>query len=155
LVDRRKRDQLAGGKMLEQLQIEHFHRSSLTEGAKIARKNRLYVPGWLMIDEFHAIERAGDNNALLSSTMISIAYVGEKPVAACLLFVECDNVTCYMFVRKRLRRQCIGTTLYKSATEQYSFLFHGWASATQEVAVYTGVDKSDKFWQSVGLTSRW
>ena len=141
--------------MLEQLQIEHFHRSSLTEGAKIARKNRLYVPGWLMIDEFRAIERAGDDNALLSSTMISIAYVGGKPVAACLLFVECDDITCYMFVRKRLRRQRIGTMLYKAATEQYSFLFHGRGSATQEVAVYTGVDKSDKFWQSVGLTCRY
>ena len=138
--------------MLEQLQIEYFHRSSLTEGAKIARKNRLYVPGWLMIDEFRAIERAGEENALLSSTMLSIAYVGGKPVAACLLFVDCDNVTCYVFVRKRLRRQRIGTMLYKAATEQYSFLFHGCGSATQEVAVYTGVDKSDKFWQSVGLT---
>ena len=141
--------------MLEQLQIEHFHRSSLAEGAKIARKNRLYVPGWLMIEEFRAIERAGDDNALLSSTMISIAYIGGKPVAACLLFVECDNITCYMFVRKRLRRQRIGTMLYKAATKQYLFLFHGWASATQEVAVYTGVDKSYKFWQSVGLTCRY
>ena len=138
--------------MLEQLQIEHFHRSSLTEGAKIARKNRLYVPGWLMIDEFRAIERAGDDNALLSSTMISIAYVGGKPVAACLLFVECDDITCYMFVRNRLRRQRIGTMLYKAATEQYSFLFHGWDSATQDVAVYKGVDGSEKFWQTVGLT---
>ena len=141
--------------MLEQLQIEHFHRSSLTEGAKIARKNRLYVPGWLMIDELRGIERAGEDGALLSSTMISIAYVGGKPVAACLLFVECDYITCYVFVRKRLRRQRIGTMLYKAATEQYSFLFHGWGSATQDVAVYTGVDKSDKFWQSVGLTPRW
>ena len=141
--------------MLEQLQIEHFHGSSLTEGAKIARKNRLYVPGWLLIDEFRAIERAGEENALLSSTMLSIAHVGGKPVASCLLFVECDNVTCYVFVRKRLRRQRIGTTLYKAAIEQYSFLFHGCGSATQEVAVYTGVDKSEKFWQSVGLTSRW
>ena len=141
--------------MLEQLQIEHFHRSSLKEGAKIARKNRLYIPGWLMIDKFRAIERAGEDNALLSSTTISIAYVGGKPVAACLLFVEHDNITCYMFVRKALRRQRIGTMLYKAATEQYFFLFHGWASATQEVAVYTGVDKSDKFWQSVGLTPRY
>ena len=141
--------------MLEQLQIEHFHRSSLTEGAKITRKNRLYVPGWYMIDELRDIERAGDDNALLSSTMISIAYVGGKPVAACLLFVECNDITCYVFVRKRLRRQRIGTLLYKAATEQYSFLFHGCGSATQEVAVYTGVDKSDKFWQSVGLTPRW
>ena len=141
--------------MLEQLQIEHFYRSSLTEGAKIARKNRLYVPGWLMIDEFRAIERAGDDNALLSSTMISIAYVGGKPIAACLLFVECNDITCYMFVRNRLRRQRIGTMLYKAATEQYSFLFHGCGAATQEVAVYTGVDKSDKFWQSVCLTPRW
>ena len=141
--------------MLEQLQIEHFHGSSLTEGAKIARKNRLYVPGWLMIDEFRAIERAGDDNALLSSTMISIVYVGGKPVAACLLFVECNDITCYMFVRNRLRRQRIGTMLYKSATEQYSFLFRGFASITQEIAVYTGVDKSEKFWQSVGLTPRW
>ena len=138
--------------MLEQLQIEHFHRSSLTEGAKIARKNRLYVPGWCMIDKLRDIERAGDDNALLSSTMISIAYVGGKPVAACLLFVECDYITCYMFVRNRLRRQRIGTMLYKAATEQYSFLFHWQGSATQEVAVYKGVDKSDKFWQSVGLT---
>ncbi len=139
--------------MLEQVQIEHFHRSSLTEGAKIARKNRLYVPGWLMIDELRGIERAGEEGAL-SSTMISIAYVGGKPVAACLLFVERDNVTCYMFVRNRLRRQRIGTMLYKAATEQYSFLFHGLGSITQEIAVYTGVDKSDKFWQSVGLTPR-
>ncbi len=108
-----------------------------------------------MIDEFRAIERAGDDNALLSSTIISIAYVGGKPVAACLLFVECNDITCYMFVRKRLRRQRIGTMLYKAATEQYSFLFHGWGSATQEVAVYTGVDGSDKFWQSVGLTLRY
>ena len=138
--------------MLEQLQIEHFHRSSLTEGAKIARKNRLYVPGWCMIDELRGIERAGEEGALSSSTVISIAYVGGKPVAACLLFVECDYITCYMFVRKRLRRQRIGSLLYKAATEQYSFLFHGCGSATQEVAVYTGVDKSDKFWQSVGLT---
>ena len=138
--------------MLEQLQIEHFHRSSLTEGAKIAHKNRLYVPGWCIIDELRGIERAGEEGALSSSTMISIAYVGGKPVAACLLFVECDDITCYMFVRKRLRRQHIGTMLYKAATEQYSFLFHGCGSATQEVAVYTGVDKSDKFWQSVGLT---
>ena len=138
--------------MLEQLQIEHFHRSSLTEGAKIARNNRLYIPGWCMIDELRGIERAGDDNALSSSTTISIAYVGGKPVAACLLFVECDNVTCYMFVRKRFRRQRIGTMLYKAATEQYFFLFHGWASATQEVVVYFGVDKSYKFWQSVGLT---
>ena len=141
--------------MLEQLQIEHFHRSSLTEGAKIARKNRLYVHGWCIIDELRGIERAGEDNALSSSTMISIAYVGGKPVAACLLFVECDNVTCYMFVRKRLRRQHIGTMLYKAATEQYSFLFRGWASITQEIAVYAGIDKSDKFWQSVGLTPRW
>ena len=141
--------------MLEQLQIEHFHGSSLTEGAKIARKNRLYVSGWCMIDELRGIERAGDDNALLSSAVISIAYVGGKPVAACLLFVECDYITCYVFVRKRLRRQRIGTMLYKAATEQYSFLFHGCGSATQEVAVYTGVDKSDEFWQSVGLTSRW
>ena len=141
--------------MLEQLQIEHFHRSSLTEGARIARNNRLYVPGWLMIDEFRAIERAGEGNALLSSTMISIAYVGGKPVAACLLFVECDNVTCYIFVRKRLRRQRIGTMLYKAAIEQYSFMFHGLASATQEIAVYKGVDKSDMFWQSVGLKPRY
>ena len=140
--------------MLEQLQIEHFYKSSLIEGAKIARKNRLYVPGWLMIDKFRAIERAGDDNALLSSTMISIAYVGGKPVAACLLFVECDYITCYMFVRKRLRRQYIGTILYKAATEQYFSLFHGLASATQEIAVYKGVDKSDKFWQSVGLKPR-
>ena len=137
--------------MLEQLQIEHFYRSSLTEGVKIARKNRLYVPGWCMIDELRGIERAGEDNALSSSTTISIAYVGGKPVAACLLFVECNNVTCYMFVRKRFRRQRIGTMLYKSATEQYSFLFRGWASIAQEIAVYTGVDKSDKFWQSVGL----
>ena len=141
--------------MLEKLQIEHFHRSSLTEGAKIARKNRLYVPGWCMIDELRGIERAGEEGALSSSTMISIAYVGGKPVAACLLFVECDYITCYVFVRKRLRRQRIGTMLYKAATEQYSFLFHGCGSATQDVAVYTGVDKSDKFWQSVGLTHRW
>ena len=141
--------------MLEQLQIEHFYRSSLTEGAKIARKNRLYVPGWCMIDELRGIERAGEDNALSSSTTISIAYVGGKPVAACLLFVECYNVTCSMFVRKRLRRQHIGTMLYKSATEQYSFLFRELASITQEIAVYTGVDKSDKFWQSVGLTPRW
>ena len=138
--------------MLEKLQIEHFHRSSLTEGAKIARKNRLYVPGWCMIDELRGIERAGEEGALSSSTMICIAYVGGKPVAACLLFVECDYITCYVFVRKRLRRQRIGTMLYKAATEQYSFLFHGCGSATQDVAVYTGVDKSDKFWQSVGLT---
>ena len=141
--------------MLEQLQIEHFYRSSLTEGAKIARKNRLYVPGWCMIDELRGIERAGDDNALSSSTMISIAYIGGKPVAACMLFVECDNVTCYVFVRKRLRRQRIGTMLYKAATEQYLFLFHGLASATQEIAVYKGVDKSDMFWQSVGLTPRY
>ena len=141
--------------MLEQLQIEHFHRSSLTEGARIARKNRLYVPGWCMIEELRGIERAGEDNALLSSTMISIAYVGGKPVAACLLFVECDYITCYVFVRKRLRRQRIGTMLYKAATKQYLFLFHGLASATQEVAVYTGVDKSDKFWQSAGLTCRY
>lgn len=141
--------------MLEQLQIEHFYRSSLTEGAKIARKNRLYVPGWCIIDKLRVIEHAGEDNALLSSTMISIAYVGGKPVAACLLFVECNDITCYVFVRNRLRRQRIGTMLYKAATEQYSFLFHGCGSATQEVAVYTGVDKSDKFWQSVGLTPRW
>ena len=141
--------------MLEQLQIEHFYRSPLTEGAKIARKNRLYVPGWCIIDELRGIERAGEDNALSSSTMISIAYVGGKPVAACLLFVECDNVTCYMFVRKRFRRQRIGTMLYKSATEQYSSIFHELASITQEIVVYTGVDKSDKFWQSVGLTPRW
>jgi GNAT superfamily N-acetyltransferase len=141
--------------MLEKIQIEHFHGSSLTEGAKIARNNRLYVPGWCIIDELRGIERAGEEGALSSSTMISIAYVGGKPVAACLLFVECDYITCYVFVRKRLRRQRIGTTLYKAANEQYSFLFHGCGSATQEVAVYTGVDKSDKFWQSVGLTSRW
>ena len=138
--------------MLEQLQIEHFHRSSLTEGAKIARKNRLYAPGWCIIDELRGIERDGEDNALSSSTMISIAYVGGKPVAACLLFVAFNDITCYMFVRKRLRRQRIGTMLYKAATKQYFFLFHGWGSATQEIAVYTGVDKSDKFWQSVGLT---
>ena len=141
--------------MLEQLQIEHFYRSSLTEGAKIARKNRLYVTGWCIIDKLRVIEHAGEDNALSSSTMISIAYIGGKPVAACLLFVECDNVTCSMFVRKKLRRQRIGTMLYKAATKQYLFLFHGRGSATQEVAVYTGVDKSDKFWQSVGLTPRW
>ena len=141
--------------MLEQLQIEHFHRSSLTEGAKIARKNRLYVPGWCIIDELRGIERAGEDNALSSSVMISIAYVGGKPVATCLLFVECEDITCYMFVRKRLRRQRIGTALYKAATKQYFFLFHGWASVTQEIAVYTGVDKSEKFWQSVGLTPRY
>lgn len=141
--------------MLEQLQIEHFHRSSLTEGAKIARKNRLYVPGWCMIDEFRAIERAGDDNALLSSIMISIAYVGGKPVAACQLFVECNGITCYMFVRKRLRRQRIGTMLYKAATKKYFSLFCVRASAAQEVAVYTGVDKSEKFWKSVGLTPRY
>ena len=97
--------------MLEQLQIEHFHRSSLTEGAKIARKNRLYVPGWCMIDELRGIERAGEDNALSSSTTISIAYVGGKPVAACMLFVECDNVTCYIFVRKRLRKSLRLSTL--------------------------------------------
>ena len=141
--------------MLEQLQIEHFHGISLTEGAKIARENRLYIPGWLMIDKFRGIERAGEDNALLSSTTISIAYVGGKPVAACLLFVECNDITCYVFVRKRLRRQRIGTMLYKAATEQYSFLFHGCGSATQEVAVYTGVDKSDQFWQSVCLKPRY
>ena len=138
--------------MLEQLQIEHFYRSSMTEGAKIARENRLYTPGWCMIDELRCIERAGEDNALSSSTMISIAYVGGRPVAACMLFVECDNVTCYVFVRKRLRRQLIGTVLYKAATEQYSFLFRELASITQEIAVYKGVDESDKFWQSVGLT---
>ena len=138
--------------MLEQLQIEHFHRSSLTEGAKIARNNRLYTPGWCMIDELRCIERAGEDNALSSSTMISIAYVGGKPVAACMLFVECDDITCYIFVRKRFRRQRIGTMLYKAAIEQYSLLFRGWASITQEIAVYKGVDKSDKFLQSVGLT---
>ena len=137
--------------MLEQLQIEHFHRSSLTEGAKIARKNRLYAPGWCMIDELRGIERAGEEGALSSSTVISIAYVGGKPVAACLLFVECDDITCYMFVRKRLRRQRIGTLLYKAATEQYSFLFHGCGSTTQEIAVYTGVDGSEKFWQYMGM----
>ena len=141
--------------MLEQLQMEHFHRSSLTEGAKIARNNRLYVPSWLMIDKFRAIERAGEDNALSSSTMISIAYVGGKPVAACMLFVECDYITCYVFVRKRLRRQRIGTMLYKAAIEQYSLLFRGRVSITQEIAVYKGVDKSEKFWQSVGLTPRW
>ena len=141
--------------MLEQLQIEHFYRSYLTEGAKIARKNRLYAPGWCIIDKLRVIEHTGEDNALSSSTTISIAYVGGKPVAACLLFVECDNVTCYMFVRKRLRRQCIGTILYKAATEQYSFLFRGCGSATQDVAVYTGVDKSDTFWQSVGLKPRY
>ena len=141
--------------MLEQLQIEHFYGISLTEGAKIARKNRLYVPGWLMIDELRGIERAGEDNALLSSTMISIAYVGGRPVAACMLFVECDNVTCYVFVRKRLRRQRIGTMLYKAATEQYFSLFCVRASATQEIAVYKGVDKSDKFWQSVYLKPRY
>ena len=141
--------------MLEQLQIEHFHGSSLTEGTKIARKNRLYVSGWRMIDELRGIERAGEDNALSSSTMISIAYIGGKPVAACLLLVECDYITCYVFVRKRLRRQRIGTMLYKSATEQYSSLFRELASITQEIAVYTGVDKSDKFWQSAGLTPRY
>ena len=141
--------------MLEQLEIEHFHRSSLTEGAKIARNNRLYIPGWCMIDELRGIERAGEDNALSSSTTISIAYVGGKPVAACLLFIECDDITCYMFVRKRFRRQRIGTMLYKSAIEQYSFLFRGCGSTTQEVAVYTGVDKSDKFWQSIGLKPRY
>ena len=141
--------------MLEQLQIEHFYRSSLTEGAKIARKNRLYVPGWCMIDELRGIERAGEEGALSSSTVISIAYVGGKPIATCLLFVERDDITCYMFVRKRLRRQRIGTMLYKAATEQYSSLFRELASITQEIAVYTGVDKSDKFWQSAGLTPRW
>ena len=141
--------------MLEQIQIEHFHRSSLTEGAKIARNNRLYIPGWCMIDELRGIERAGDDNALSSSTTISIAYVGGKPVAACMLFVECDNVTCYMFVRKRFRRQRIGTILYKSAIEKYFSLFCVRASATQEIAVYTGVDKSDKFWQSVYLKPRY
>lgn len=56
-----------------------------------------------------------------------------------------------MFVRNRLRRQRIGTMLYKAATEQYSFLFHGLGSATQEVAVYTGVDGSEKFWQYMGM----
>ena len=141
--------------MLEQLQIEHFYRSSLTEGAKIARKNRLYVHSWCIIDKLRAIERAGEDNALSSSAMISIACVGGKPVAACLLFVECNDITCYMFVRNRLRRQRIGTMLYKAATEQYSFLFRGLASITQEIAVYTGVDKSDKFWQSVGLKPRY
>ena len=141
--------------MLEQLQIEHFHGSSLTEGAKIARENRLYTPGWCMIDELRGIERAGDDNALLSSTMISIAYVGGRPVAACMLFVECNDITCYVFVRKRLRRQRIGTILYKAVTEQYSLLFRGLASITQEIAAYKGVDKSDRFWQSVGLTPRW
>ena len=141
--------------MLEQLEIEHFHGSSLTEVAKIARKNRLCVPGWYMIDKLRAIERAGEDNALSSSTTISIAYVGGKPVAVCLLFVEHNDITCYMFVRKRLRRQRIGTMLYKSATEQYSSLFRELASITQEVAVYTGVAKSDKFWQSIGLTPRY
>lgn len=110
--------------MLEQLQIEHFYKNSLPKGAKIARKNRLYVPGWCMIDELSGIERAGEGGALSSSTLISIAYIGGKPVAACMLFVEFDYITCYVFVRKRLRRQRIGTSLYKAAIEQYSLLFH-------------------------------
>ena len=134
--------------MLEQLQIEHFYRSSLTEGAKIARNNRLYVPGWCMIDKLRAIERAGEDNALSSPTTISIAYIGGKPVAACLLFVECDNVTCYVFVRKRLRRQRIGTMLYKQHLEFYKSLH---PTVEDQPKVYHGIDGSEKFWHSVGL----
>ncbi len=136
--------------MLEQVQIEHFHRNSLTEGAKIARKNRLYVPGWCIIDELRGIERAGEEGALSSSTMISIAYVGGKPVAACLLFVECDNVTCYMFVRNRLRRQGIGSKLFNEHWEWWTRNVRTDYKYFQPT-VYTGVDGSEKFWQYMGI----
>lgn len=122
--------------MITYLLYEDF---SVREAAEIVMKNRLFVPGWLM----HGLmKRVRDSpNSWFDSSRIAIAYDKGTPIGVGFYYQQlfASNPRVQSFVRKRYRRQGIGSALVnKVKKDEVPFAYHG-------------VDGSDKFWNSVGV----
>jgi len=120
------------------IQIKTYSGSSLVEGAKIARKYRLFVPRqWRLSEEFKDICESPE---YFTNSKIVMAFKDKKPVGVVL---KNNSNLIQAFVRKSERRQGIGSVLVSKVKSKDSYAM-------------TGLKKgqSKKFWQQTGVKFR-
>ena len=112
-----------------------------------AVKARLYVPGWeLMPTLYNFYERLEHWRTIIGKKdVIVIAYYGDVPVGVCLLDSKSMSMT---FVRKRHRRQKIGTKMIKKAlgTRKRFTYGRGTVSTVGFFKTFPGAKMDDYWW---------
>jgi GNAT superfamily N-acetyltransferase len=78
----------------------------IIEFCKIAKTNRLFIPGWNLICDLNGVV---DGRINAKKIEISLAYDGEKPIAIAFKI----NKTIQCFVRLAYRRKGIGSQVIK------------------------------------------
>lgn len=85
-----------------------YRKDKLAEGATLALKHALYVPGWLLAGNLGRAAIAAPATQTYNFTKITLAFDGDKPVGVALVT---SWLQVMVFCRKRYRRQGIGSAL--------------------------------------------
>lgn len=111
--------------------IQSYTQDQAKELADIALKNRLYVSGWKLSYTFRSIRDEDWNDTVL------LYYQKGKPVGVAVIRRD-KNIE--VFVKKKYRRQGIGTLLVNRCKKINSKLEAEW-----------GIYGSERFWESVNI----
>jgi hypothetical protein len=101
-------------------------------GIEIAIRNKLYIQGWRMYDEFHRLL-----NTVSYDKKLAIAFVDNEPVACVLFFEYWDCLPQSMaFCKSHMRRRGYATACFK-------------ALEVKQTNAQIGISGSQLFWQSL------
>ena len=142
-----------GTRTMENIAIKHYHGPTLSEGATIARKARLYVSGWNVLRLEYRLAELYPYSERSSQTVITVAYSGDSAIASVTTYpygVQRHQLAANpnIYVQKRYRRKGVGTMLFKEHWEFYKSIH---PEVGDQMKVYRGVDGSEKFWQYMGM----
>jgi len=109
---------------MDGLLLRTYKGEKMIEGAKIAIKHRLCIPGWqLRINYQSIVESAFAEPENKKRTygwyrVLVVAFLDKEPVGSLLI----ENDRCVMlFVKRKHRRKGIGTAMVKKALRQIDF----------------------------------
>lgn len=98
--------------------------------SQVAVDNRLYVPGWIMKDEFDSVLEDSIKNGVRS---VSVMYLEGTPIGAA---VTRKSGYMHLFVKKDFRRTGYGTILAKSTAKKNRDLTLKYAIGTKGSPVF-------------------
>lgn len=120
-----------------------FSGPSLDDGALLALKNKLYVPGWSLqgnLVKINSLEKQKKNK-----TQIVLAFDGDKPVGI-VLFNQSTRgrVFIMLFVRRAYRRKGVATNMIELWRRNYT---------CKKFVAFLGSEGSEAFLKKIGNTT--
>lgn len=109
-------------------------REHIIEQAHMARKHRLYVPGWVMRTIYSDWMECPD--MIMANDRLAVMYHDSRPIGAATFTIQ--GTEAMVYVKPDYRRRGIGTKLIQSATSHVSRYDYG-----------HGIRGSDQFWPTI------